>query len=245
MTTPPRYLFRRFFALLVDYGLISILTTLMLLPLVRGNTDNFRLSGVFHSAQCQTVTSGPQSLHDLVAPAVISGAILCENKTNFVENGRVLKLVLDQKTSKNGNVSYSTQKTLELAISEQDDVIHPIAPQGLLDLVLLALISAFLLSRWQGKTPGKALLGLRVTGLGQGAALRREVARVLPLVFFQIFVFLPPSFLITLLNHFYVFTAGTVLLTIFLGWYYVWPLIRWQGQSRHDRFAGSQVERAN
>ena len=161
--TTPRYFLRRLFAFFVDFLIINIITTLLLLPLVHNNTDNFRLSGLLHSTLCYKITQAPQSLHDLVAPSKITGGTLCERKENFVANGRSLTLVLDTQTSQNGNVQHSTYKMITFPVDAKGNIVKPLFLQGILDWVLLALGSAFFLTRWQGKTPGKALLGLRVT----------------------------------------------------------------------------------
>ena len=242
--TTPRYFLRRLFAFFVDFLIINIISTLVLLPLVHNNTDNFRLSGLLHSTLCYKISQASQSLHDLVAPSIITGGALCEEKENFVANGHSLTLVLDRQTSQNGNVQHSSYKQITFPVNAKGNIVKPLFLQGILDWVLLALGSVFFLTRWQGKTPGKALLGLRVTGLTKGAALRREAMRVAPMLIAHLFVFLPVETAASLLQNITLFIVGIGLVSLFFGWYYLWPFIRWNGQSRHDRFAATKVERA-
>lgn len=213
----------------------------MLLPLVWTNSDHFRLSGIINTYQCEQIHQAPQSLHDFVAPSKISTGLLCDTTTNFFRNGKILRLTLDQNTTIENNVTYSTSKVLTLAVDAQNNIVSPLFPQGLLTYILLGLGSAFLLSRWHGKTPGKVLLGLQVTGLTKGAALRREIARLLPLTIPQVFILLPPALMAGMVNHINLFTGVMALYALLLGWYYLWPFIRWTGQSRHDRLAGTKV----
>ena len=67
--------------------------------------------------------------------------------------------------------------------------------------------------------------------------------RVAPMLIAQLFVFLPVETAASLLQNGTPFFVGGGLITLFFGWYYLWPFIRWNGQSRHDRFAATKVER--
>ena len=240
---PPRLFWRRLGAFVVDLVLATAAAIILLLPFL-GDTDTVRLGGSakFSTTSCGPVDRLPQEVHDLVAPSRIESATVCREWFWGVPNGLTAKVVYGTQTG-----SYGTMhRWLLVPISESGVPVAPRYPTDALALPILILAGALLLPR-SGATPGKRLFGLRVTGdLTPRRAALREVLRLLPLIVSALFSLEFPfasSFLGTLpFGTFLVLGVGVLAVVT---WYWVWPLIFWNGALRHDRWLGLACARVN
>lgn len=238
-------LIRRSLALFIDLLLVSAVTTLLMYPLVSNNTDKVRFSNsLLRLTQCWQAKSGPQELIDIARGQTISRLIVCQNKPFFMlENGLTAELVFNISSSDDGRLKTKVTKSITLPINSQGKPITPAFPQGLLDFFLLIVGSAIFLFTKEGKTPGKKILGLRVMNINRQAALRREFWRFFPIILIMACIIMQatPTHLLNLQIG-QIFAIGGAV-TIFLAWYYIYPMIRWNGALRHDNIAGTRVVR--
>lgn len=120
---------------------------------------------------------------------------------------------------------------------------RPLLLAAALDGAVLILGSAAFLTWTEGRTPGKAMAGLRVAGLtGFRAALEREALRWLP--YFVGFGTLVASD--SLQTHGDAIAAAAIFVAVLiLPWYYILPFFALEGdcRARWDKIAGSWVER--
>lgn len=243
----PRYFWRRVLALLVDWALVALVTTLLVLPFLDPDRTGLRLSGApLTFTTCQNVTSVSQNIADLVAPEVIAGGTLCKVRPFGFYNGRTLNLVYAHNQSKDGGVTWSTSRTLSVALNGDDEVVQVFTPQSLLVPLFLMILSAVLLGR-NRRTPGKRLAGLRVAG--QGCAMCREARRLGPFVVLGALTFamgaLPASTLSGLAHApvWVLILGGGAIFAYFAG-FFLLPLIRWRGAMPYDRKTGFEVQRS-
>lgn len=243
---PPRMLIRRSLALFIDLLLVSVVTTLLMYPLVLNNTDKIRFSnGSLRLTKCWQSKNGPQELIDIARGQAISKLIICQNKPFFIlENGLTAELVFNINQSDNGNYKATATKSITLPIDSQGNPITPVSPQGMLDLFLVIVGSALLLSMKEGKTPGKRVMGIRVINVSRQAALRREFWRFFPIILFMPLTAMPAMPTLFLNLQIWHFLAIFVTVSVFLLWYYAYPMTRWNGALRHDTIAGTKVVRA-
>jgi len=108
---------------------------------------------------------------------------------------------------------------------------------------VLIVGSAFQLNRKGGMTPGKAMVGLQVVSPDRQAYLRREFWRFMPLAVIAILdtAILPQIFI----QNTVLFLIGSFAVDCVVFWYYIWPVIRWNGALRHDRITQTHVTRLN
>lgn len=241
---PNRMLIRRTLALLIDWVLVALFTTLFLYPFVRGHTDQIRFSSSIYKIACKRVTTAPIELVQFIKNETLSDLIICQKKPLFVfDNGLTAKLVYNNTVRKNGNVTVKTSKTFTLDIDDNGMPIDVAAPQGFLNLALLISISAFFLIAKQGRTPGKYILGLRVENITRHRAIRREFWRFAPLIPLTLILALPNSILRIPLQDGWMLAGLLIAIMGFTAWYYIYPMVRWTGALRHDKIAGTHVER--
>ncbi len=242
--TEPRHFWRRVFALLVDYLLASAVAFALVWPFL-GNTDRIRLGGAFelNSRQCWTSDTAPQELHDLLAPLPLTRLEFCKTWAWGVPNGLTAKLESIE-TSERG---FKTTRYMVVAISDDGMPANPFYPQGPLATILFLVGSAVALSR-RGSTPGKRLLGLRLSEVPDlRRALRREAWRVAPLLLvttFELGLALIGTEALPMLAAIpvWVLFAGVAAFWAGILWYY-WPILRWRGAMRHDARTGLSVVR--
>lgn len=246
----PRFLFRRAVALIVDWLLVSLLVTLLLFPFVKGHTDEIRFSNAALSfSKCKEPVAFPQEIHDLVAPNAIFGARICAIQPFGIRNGLTIALIYgdaDQinKTAPQQQKQRVNAQRMTIPISDHGKPVHPVHPQDYLHVFMVIVASAFFLIWKNGKTPGKALTGLRVVNLTRSAALKREFWRFVPFVVLAILSgLITPEIHTRIIEEIYLAITISAILVVFLFWYYAWPMIRWSGTLRHDKLAGTKVIR--
>lgn len=237
----PRFFWRRVFALLVDYLLAFFVTLLVLFPFHNPDENGLRLAdGPLRYSQCFNVTSVTPEISNLVAPAEITAAKLCENWTNFIYNGRTLDVTYGVEVLESG---WTRADTLRVWLDGEDRVVaFTFEPQDAMILLAMIFAGAGLLARGR-RTPGKALLGLRIQG--DGCAMCREVRRLGPLLLLSaislVLGFFDLSALLGLPVSAYIAAAALIALP-FLA-YYILPLLYWNGTMPWDKAAGYTVER--
>lgn len=243
-TKPPRFLFRRLVALFVDWTIVALLTTVVMYPLVKGNTDNIRYSGAsVEIGGCWPATTAPQELHDLIAPHPIQELVICQRKPFGFDNGLEAELTFDMQETRRGAVTSRTYKEITTPISNNGIPVDPLTPQTLLILLGLVAGSAIWPRGNAKQSPGKKLLGLSVETASQAAMWKREFLRFAPFFVFAVFEFAPLGMKQIWIANVQWFVALSVVVLVFLLWYYIWPLIRWQGAMRYDRISGTRVLR--
>lgn len=243
----PRFFWRRMLALFIDWTLVSLLSTLLLLPFLRPDENGLRLGNATLSfSSCRNVASVTQELADLVAPEVIAKATLCEMRPFGIYNGKTIKLVYALNETSSANVTTSTFKTITVPIGGDDQIVRAFVPQSVLVPLLLLIASAMFIAR-TGWTPGKRVAGLRVQG--EGCAICRELRRLGVFVVFGLGALvlsmapmLPAEILAA--APAWMFVAGGIAILAVFGALYVWPMIRWRGAMPYDRATGFEVVRA-
>jgi hypothetical protein len=245
----PRHFWRRTGALIVDFLIASALVTLVLFPFV-GNGDRIRLTGNgFVLSSCWSVDQISQELADLIAPALPQAVKVCEIRPFGIRQGLTADLTYDLVEDTTGAVTSRSYKTLTVPIDANGQPIVPVTPGSLLEPLLMLLGSIWFLGRWNGQTPGKRLLGLRVAGSeSPGRWSAREVRRVGPFVLFGATTLAlelsGPAVTASLMAHLGLYLGVVALLGLWFLWYYLVPLVRWRGAMRYDRATGLQVVRA-
>jgi hypothetical protein len=261
-TPQPRHLWRRAFAFGLDYLLVSVAAFGLVAMLPASERRVVAPPFVtFGSFSCQSVQSIPQALltrlqsHDFDLGR-ITGARVCERRSFGQLTSREFRMYFDQTQTHSG---WRT-KHIGAEITPNGDIVARYAPNGLLALLFLLAGSAGL-ARLGRRSPGKALLGLRIAPNPQPAS--REWRKLWPLIALSALSLLtqilagpwvmdvvlrdpmfgiasdPLPFSLGMAS--FGFGAGLLVFTL---WYYVWPLIRWNGAARHDRASGARVIRS-
>ena len=257
----PRHFWRRAFAAFVDYVLASLIAFVLvvLLPLPERFVPS--VPGIsFGSFSCQNVQQIPPVLLARLQAAEfdfnrIAGAQICR-KTTF---GQLTSLQFKMYFDRRAIDGRFRSKTLAVEIAPDGQIAARVAPSGLLGL-LIWLAGSAMLAQAGRRSPGKALLGLRV--VPNPAPWAREARKLWPFVFGSALSILTALMAgewmldLLLLDPFFAIapnpwpfsvfqgvTAVSLIVAVFLLWYYLWPFIRWNGAARHDRATDSRVTR--
>ena len=216
----PRLLFRRALASLIDASLATLLALALALPLVRAAPHQAELVGLStNNLGCDFPDAEVRTTFNA------SFAILCSHESAL-----------------QGTTIY----TLRYVVRGEDRmralaVTPDLTPTTRLPLLpvfvpLIWMIGAIAFQTRNHRTPGKALAGLKLTG--QGCLACRELRRLGPILaigglgWATAFLNAPSSLM----------TSGAI--TLFLTWYYLWPLARWTGAHRWDAATGLTVTKA-
>ncbi|MEM9584098.1 MAG: hypothetical protein AAGA08_13385 [Pseudomonadota bacterium] len=240
MTQEPRYFWRRFFALIVDLFLASILAMLFALPLTHAAPEKLRLSeGLFRVHLCQPITSFPQVVTDYIDGREVAEASFCRYRPNLVFPPQYVAEIKILEPKEPG-ARINRYVELEIATLEDGTLIEPVAIDEVLTALILLLGAAAFLVRGRA-TPGKALLGLQI--VGEGCALCREVRRVGPFVLFSSLETALMALGVGLTVPVAIHATIVLIILAAAAYYYLWPLIRWRGAMRYDRASGFIVTR--
>lgn len=233
---PPRLVWRRSLAFLVDYLFASLLALALLWPFV-GNPDRLRLGGIIYSQQCAPLTSITEEAAAVIAPDTPAAALVCQRSVLGRDNGLTLSLlyavVKTENTESSRNVSFP--------IDGEGKPVQPLQPQDLLVVLILILGGGLFLKRFR-MTPGKCLLGLRIAP-GTSSVFLREPLRLMPLLLAAVALLIFLSLKPAQLNHLAqlpmtTFLAAVLLFTAGFLAYYLFPLIRWRGVMPWDLWTG-------
>ena len=267
LSPPPRFFWRRLLALVVDWMLAFVLV-IGLTQLLIGDRVSFLPTGLKISV-CGPVTSLPPetlaTIHTQIAPERIAGMKLCRASSFGLMPTAQLRIFFDARESE-GRTQF---KSISLALSPDLKEIRWAWSLSPALLVVLVLGSAALGSMGR-RSPGKALLGLRLIPVDPGGGARpkrrwylREVLRFLPFLIYgfgefayALFLYLQGgggaeailSFGLKALAQLSLGSLRVQLgwLSAFLLaviWYFDWLTLRWPGQLRHDRIAGFWLRR--
>jgi len=239
----PRFFWRRLAALLIDLTLVSVLSTVLVLPFL-GDTNKVRLSGgLVRITQCKTVNSLPQPTLDLVAVKV-DAATVCSIRPYGIDNGLTLTMVYDRVQTEHT----SSQKTYSVMIDEQGLVVWPMSLDALVSLLLAGLGFPLALRRW-GKTPGKHVMGLILSRpVSFGPAFLREALRLWPLQLGNFATLAQPLYgphqmqILPWLGFGAIFGVIGLLFLLFFA-SHVLPVLRWRGLMPWDRAIGTRLVR--
>lgn len=239
----PRVFWRRLTALLIDLTLVSVLSTVLVLPFL-GDTNKVRLSGgLVRITQCNTVNSLPQPTLDLVSVKV-DAATVCSIRPYGIDNGLTLTMVYGRVQTEHT----SSQKTYSVMIDEQGLVVWPMAPDALVCLLLAGLGFPLALRRW-GKTPGKHVMGLILSRpVSFGPAFLREALRLWPLHFSNLGTLAVPVVgpkMLKILSSIGLGALFGLMGLMFLLFFasHVLPVLRWRGLMPWDRAIGTRLVR--
>ncbi len=244
----PRFLIRRAAAFIIDWVLVSLLVTIFLYPFIKNHTDQIRFSdAAVHWGTCWKQEQAPQELIDLVAPNAIFALTLCAKRPFGMSNGLNAHLTYGDPSQIRQDLKAGEKQTLKarnlvIPVSNQGIPVNPVEPQSILMVFAIIVASAYFLIRKNGKTPGKSVMGLRVVTISRASALRREFWRFAPWIVVAVLSLIPiqPSDL-GFLPFNYLARGTSAVITIIILWYYIWPIIRWNGASRYDKIAGTKV----
>lgn len=173
---PKRYLWRRFWAFIVDFALISLLTTLVLAAIMPFADGRLRLDeGFIRSGTCWNIRNLHPDVAAVVSPARVAQVKICsKNSWLLFNNGLTAEVTYD--VVQNGNVT--RYKRLTYAIDSEGKPIFVVAPQGIILFLSLILYAAFSTSYGAG-TIGKRLLKLQ---LSAPCAICREARKWGPIL---------------------------------------------------------------
>ena len=167
-----RNLKRRLLAAVIDFVLVSLFFTLLMLPFATSPDSTIRLSeGMIHSTNCAAGdaynTDGAllskEGWDEVTVCEVISNGFFPKRTATFHK-----KLV---------EGAWTYEKSVSLPIDSRNRITAAYYLDGLVWLLFLTLAALFEASRKQA-TPGKLLLGLKVVSrTGQGAGIVRALAR--------------------------------------------------------------------
>ncbi len=243
METQPKLFWRRSFALVVDVLILYLATALLLIPLVSGNTENFRLSNSgFTTAKCWSSNTAPQEIHDLAEGFELSALKVCDRWVYGIYNGRTVSL---QNITVDQEARSTTTKSLTVPTNEGGVPVQPWIIQDLFVLLAFVLLLPAVMSVWKGATSGKRLLGVRVAGgrLSYKNLCLREALKWAPVVvaFSAAMIFAPKTFAdmaeMGMLKLALIYGSAGVAAAL---WWII-PLIFWKGRMPYDRVAGYEV----
>lgn len=247
---PPRYFWRRLAALLVDLIVASLLASLLSYPLFYAGVK-FAPFG-FRYFSCAPAESWPENLMPLPTEHKLLGLGKC----------RISGLGAPPMTTMVAQFegdSPNHRFTFTIGVNAEGTALEPRHDSGLLIFAAMIALSGFLLSRGR-RSPGKAMLGLRVIGEGRRFYLR-ETLKLAPAILLSLLwllgsfaaMFVAPEQLEALARGAMGFvTSGqgrTAFLLLWLCttgltlWWYDWLMLRWRGQIRHDRICNMAVVR--
>lgn len=268
-TRPARFLWRRLAAFVIDCLLFYIAAIVIVISLATILPWTPRL---FVSTTTLCEPAGPSALAERIDREWPLGKgqrrenQICVTSTAGAPEERTFVSTLIEAGIKPG------QRSITLAIDEAANPLEIEIVQiarsvldQLLPLFLFALCSAGLVARF-GATPGKMLLALRLVQdngelLPFVSAVKRETLRILPLLVFILLgaplstlllaIFGSGDILTDLIEAITVFgaPAQVILLANFLAFplfailWWVFPFMRWRGQTIYDRLVGCRVIR--
>lgn len=234
---PSRHLVRRALAFGVDHTLAVLVVLLATLPFADQGLRLPRPLLPLTQLDCAPLEAAPAWLR-LTEGEALAVLRLCEGRLYGLPDGREVVAVIEGPPRADGS---HHARYLRQAVAADLAPVPSLA--GLPALIVLAVLglASGALTRAGQRSPGKALLGLRLAGPPRRAFLR-EALRLGPLA-------LPP--LVTLLAGLglivppLLWDLSTAVLVAALGaglglWYFLWPL--WQrGVARHDAVTGFRL----
>lgn len=236
---PPRLFWRRLGAFLVDHTLAMLVITALALPWVGEGMRLPQPPLALRTYECRDLERAPDWLVPVIGQQV-SVLRLCRNRLWGLPNGQEIAAIWHTETSDGQRISRQLRVQVDGSLNPAGILS---ALPDLLVLLLLAAASAGLTLAGR-RSPGKALMGLRIAGK-PGRAPLREGLRLAPwLAFHLIWAAMEAGLLPhVLLFSFDGIVAGVVgTLAMFFGWYLL-PLLRWRGAMPWDRLSGFQVVR--
>lgn len=235
-TVPPIYFWARVVAAVVDYMLAMVVAVILIWPFL-GNPDRLRLdpSGL-PTSECSTRHATPKAVHDFIGMIPTISNNLCENWTFGRPNGKTVTAVYGG-LYRDG--AAMPQTSILIQIDDDGNLVTPLMPQSPLSAILLTL-GGGLLVRSTGRTPGKRLMGLKVTGTTPLPGLKREVLKLFPFLLATLATAAAPFLGPNLAGQ---CAAKPILIATAVAavWYYLVPLLQWRGATRYDRWLGLTV----
>ncbi len=159
MRPEPRYLFRRFVALIVDGILSALVAFVFTLPFVSiQGTDQLRFGNmpikVYECGRGENIT---EEMYELIGKKPVE-VNYCRSWVLGVDNGVTARIILSQ--SQKGKWTRTHEVTVP--VGDTGVPVSPGNPDVPLGGSLMVVSSAAFLARAGRRTPGKALMGLLV-----------------------------------------------------------------------------------
>lgn len=238
-----RLIWRRLAALFVDYVVALIFTTIVIAPLVIGNSDRIRLttSGL-NFTKCWTSNTAPQDLVDKAGGVVVDRLLICDKTMLGLYNGRWA--TLESTTSKPGD-KYRTTRRITVPINQKGNPVQPWLLHDALIIVVYLVLTPLILTRWSGQMPGRRLLKVRVYAQAPSFAtfLKRECLKWGPFILTVLICYnLVPQTLAEANSGNLISMVSLALAPALVGalWWGA-PLIYWRGSMPYDRICGTLV----
>ncbi|MGV1788909.1 RDD family protein [Rhizobium sp. A37_96] len=265
-TLPPRRLWRRLGAYLIDIVIFQIAFTLLFLAISAVTPWDLTLPSL-QKRHCEITTSSGALVDKIEAEWPLQPG---ETRTNQLcriswLGSKGYTVLVSEVTSQQG--STTSTRALSVPVNGSGDAIDlnaTVRPTS--SIVLLLLPLAFALFTANGRrTPGKRLTSLRVITvendtLPLGLAVKREILKLLPLTLLGVFnlaslLFLRPSMppledliqqardasLLSASGFLALTGALAPLLFVFTLVWWIFPLIVWRGQTFYDRLCDTLV----
>lgn len=244
--TSPRYFWRRVGAFIADYLIASILALLVLLSFADEERTNIRFSSLIQMTSCGQSTTIPQPLRDLVAPQTIQAVEICRQYAYGVYNGLTAKLILSERVTSSGVGTTRVATAVTTPIDSQGNPVNPAPVHAAATIALMVLLAGFFGAFRQGRSAGKALFRIRVSGphVTPARMVLREVVEYAPIAVILAFGFVFSPFLlggVAVQVQVLVTIGGIILIGLFF--WYVFPLLRWRGRMPYDRIMKLRVDR--
>ncbi|MEM7295276.1 MAG: hypothetical protein AAF330_01410 [Pseudomonadota bacterium] len=187
---------------------------------------------------CQRVPPDEIARHDLPFPVLGAQRCALDDKTPGIERE---DLVI---TARPAGLGPDRYWLVVLPLSPDGELMSARLPLAPFFAPFMLAVGTLLSLRFLGTTPGKWMVGIRLSG--SGCETCRELRRQAPVFALHLvgvaMLTVPPGFVLAQLVPYNL----PIILGIFalLAWYYLWPFIRWTGQHRWDRAAGLTVVKA-
>ena len=256
----PRHFWRRSAAFVLD-ALVAQLVAALLFAAIHAATG-ISLGPAFttYRTQCAAAPAGHPQLARIDALWPLPSGAQRENLVcDHTVDGKQSRTFVTQVIWKDGITTYTREVAYPI---DEDGKALPTEYE--LDLAPFAIVLFFVVLTAHGRrTPGKAMLGLRVKteqgGVpGWGHAVRREALKLLPLVLFGVLMLwmalAPPAAMTDSEVSIIGMRDGTFLtspwMLILFGWCaasFLWwfgPFVAWRGRTWYDALAGTKLIRS-
>ena len=125
MEFQPRFFWRRLAALIVDYIVVLLVTTVVQASIVIGNTDKVRFTaGGLNFTKCFTSNTAPQALVDIAGGIEIDRLMICDKSMLGLYNGRWATL---ERTTSEPEAKYRTTRRITVPVNHNGDPVEPLS----------------------------------------------------------------------------------------------------------------------
>lgn len=230
----------------MDVFLVNVIAALLMAPLIWSfGPETYRVSTTpIKVTKCQVLDEIGGDLGRMLAAPTLQELQRCHESAIVFSNGHSLTATYFEEGDR---VRRSLEIPVRLVEETSIEAVEPTSVDGALSVALLVVLSAAFLGFRGGRTPGKALLGLRVNTSTPAMALRREGLKSMPLLVLSLLwalAMIVSAFANMVFTVSQPFALGMGAgLFLFLLWTYILPLFQGDRRARWDRAVGTHVER--